>query len=108
MVTFTKLQNGWGVKGPGLTPGAKVEVEKRDGSRTTVTIDRIVATTAGGWMAATIVATPAASRNTRANLAGYSSRSYRRSSCGCDCENCESGCQCDSTCNCRGGNIYDC
>lgn len=28
--------------------------------------------------------------------------------CGCDDDCCAGGCRYDKTCNCRGGNIYDC
>lgn len=37
------------------------------------------------------------------------SRSYssRGRGCGCDCGDCDP-CRCESHCNCRGGNVYDC
>jgi|SRR5580700_6518147 hypothetical protein len=31
-----------------------------------------------------------------------------RNGCECDCQDCNGHCRCDSHCNCRGGNIYDC
>lgn len=41
--TFTKLRNGtWGVKGKGLKAGQTCTVTKRDGSISTVAIDRIL------------------------------------------------------------------
>ena len=35
---------------------------------------------------------------------------YRKRGRGCTCTQdcCAHGCECDSHCNCRGGNIYDC
>lgn len=48
MVTFSKLKDGsWGLRGERgdvLTPGAQVDVVKRDGTRRRITIGRVVAT----------------------------------------------------------------
>lgn len=41
--TFTKLRNGsWGIKGHGLVPTAQVTVTKRDGSTSTVIVEKVI------------------------------------------------------------------
>ena len=45
MTTFTKLKSGsWGLRvvGPAPVAGSRVEVEKRDGSRSSVTVARVI------------------------------------------------------------------
>lgn len=56
--TFAKLPSGgWGVRGKGFAPGARVTVRKRDKTTSTETIDAILSTDADGWQTATIVPT---------------------------------------------------
>lgn len=56
--TFAKLPSGgWGVRGKGFAPGARVTVRKRDKTTSTETIDAILSTDADGWQTATIVRT---------------------------------------------------
>jgi hypothetical protein len=43
MVSFTKLKSGeWGLRGEGLVSGARVRVEKRDGSVTSAIVGRVL------------------------------------------------------------------
>lgn len=54
MTTFSKLRSGaWGIRSTlPLAPGERVTVERRDGSRSTVTVDRVVWSGGGVWLAA--------------------------------------------------------
>jgi len=56
MTTFAKLRSGaWGIRSTSpLTPGERVEVRRRDGSRSAVTVDRVVWAGGGVWLAAIV------------------------------------------------------
>lgn len=54
-ITYTKLHSGeWGLRGHGLSSGTSVTVTKRDGSRKTETVGRILWTGQDGTQLATI------------------------------------------------------
>lgn len=74
MATYTKLRDGsWGIKGTGLTPGARVTVTKRDGETKEETVRAILWTGPDGTQLATLHAGQRASRST-----GSSPRRRRR------------------------------
>lgn len=55
MVTYYRLKSGeWGVKGPCLQPGTDVDVVKRSGAVTVVTVGSVVWAGADGTTIATI------------------------------------------------------
>ena len=58
-INFKKLVNGdWGLRGPAgeVTPGARVQVLKRDGSTKTVTVGRVLDGPDGDGVAVTSIA----------------------------------------------------
>lgn len=97
MTTYTKLRDGsWGLRISGSAQaGQTISVTKKSGDSKTETVGRILWTGNGITLA------------TVAN--GHSHRSSSsRSGCGCNSSCCRGRCECGRTCNCRGGNIYDC
>lgn len=96
--TFTKLRDGsWGLRSTDtLVAGQSITVTKKSGESESKTVGRIL-WTGNGITLATVASSGSSSRG----------RSYG----GCSCDEqgcCRPRCQCDRTCNCRGGNIYDC
>lgn len=89
--TYTKLKTGeWGIRSTyPINAGSRVVVSKKSGGSKLETIDRVLWSGNGIWLAS-IVPSP------------------RQSGCGCSCDDCSRGCRCEPHCNCRGGNIFDC
>lgn len=78
--TFTKLRSGdWGVKGTSLASGQAVTITKRDGSTSTVTIDRIIWTESDVSIASIKADRPASTR---------SMKIIRTANCGTRCQSC--------------------
>ena len=94
MTTYTKLKSGdWGLKisDTSVKSGDQVTVRKRSGETKTETVGNII------W------------KNDEQMITSIKRAQRKRSGCGCDEEGCcRPRCQCDPTCNCRGGNIYNC
>ena len=64
--SFTKLRNGsWGVEGEGLREGSSTTVYKRNGTRQSVTVDRILWTDGTTSIASIVSDRPAPQRQTR-------------------------------------------
>ena len=97
--TPAKLRSGeWGAKVQGaVKEGEIVEVRAASGKAWNARITRVV------WTDGTVAlcATASMDRVPSASKA-------RRGGCSCDCGDCKPRCHCESHCNCRGGNIYDC
>ena len=106
-ITFAKLNTGdWGLRGPAsqLISGATVTVAKKSGETKQLVVGQILYSRDGQAMA-TI---GSSSSHAYGYDHGHSHVRHSRNGCSCTCENCNGRCQCDSTCNCRGGNIFDC
>lgn len=99
MIKFKKLRDdaGWGVIGPASEIKlGEVTVHKANGETQQKTVIRISKTFDVQGVS---------------HVIGYLAPSPRRGSgagSGCTCPCCKPRCLCDYTCNCRGGNIYDC
>ena len=99
-VTYTKLHSGdWGIRIQGhnvaVQEGTVMTVTKKSGEQKKEIVSRVVWSGNGVWLCA-IKPTNGTSTHRSAN------------GCSCDCDQCSGHCHCDRTCNCRGGNIYDC
>ena len=93
MAFYIKLDDGsWGAKGRGLVEGEIVEVRKRNGSSSMHTIGPIVREEDGEQIAQ-LVKIP------QAKIGSY---------CKCHRDCCQSGCSCEATCKCRGGQAKAC
>jgi hypothetical protein len=107
--SYTKLQDGsWGIRVPEslrATAGDVVTVTKASGETKTETVSRVLWT--GQGISLCSIQQSAASA-ARASGSSRRSSGSRVGSCGCDCGSCYPRCQCESHCNCRGGNVYDC
>ena len=96
-VTFTKLKNGdWGISS--TTPvhtGDEIEVTKKDGSTEIVTVSEQSTKVDNVY-------------GERYIAAIQKKKKKGNSYCSCTDSCCSNCCYCDRTCNCRGGNIYNC
>lgn len=97
-ITYAKLKDNWGLRGEAtlLAPGVTVMVKKKDGTTKTEVVGQVV-WTSNGVALATITKT--------GNGNGHT---HKSGDCSCTMSCCRPRCRCDRTCNCRGGNIYDC
>ncbi|MCI0488950.1 MAG: hypothetical protein L0229_20350 [Blastocatellia bacterium] len=100
MATYTKLKSGeWGIRVEGenaAKKGDSVTVTKKDGSTKSETVKAVL------WTGNGITLCAIAQRSNGGYRGGYSR------SCSCSDGCCDRGCRCESHCNCRGGNVYDC
>jgi len=104
--TYTKLRDGsWGVRveGPAPAAGLTVTVTKKSGETKAEKIGKVLWTGNGVSLCSIEGSKPA---NGSSN--GQTQAPRRGRSCSCTADCCRNGCRCESHCNCRGGNIYDC
>jgi hypothetical protein len=104
--TFTKLRDGsWGLRIEGSAQnGQSVTVTKKSGEQEVKQVGKVL-WTGNGISLATIASNGNGHSHSSSRGRG---RSYGDGGCSCDDDCCSRRCQCDRTCNCRGGNIYDC
>ncbi len=114
--TFAKLNDGsWGIRGKDLAEGRIVVVERKDTTTVRKTVGAVLWRGQDGMTLARIAEEGASEQGRRPaprETHHHGSRGRgRRSGCSCSDPGCECNqdhCMCDSSCNCRGGNIYNC
>lgn len=95
--TYTKLRDGnWGIRVAGrnvsLIPGSIVEVRKKSGDKKDEVVEKVLYKDVAQGV----------------TLCSIQQSAHKSNGCSCESTCCKPRCQCDRSCNCRGGNIYDC
>lgn len=115
MNTYMMLNDkSWGVRAKGHIPGVgdKVIVNKKNGTSKYETISKVLwqGNDDDGTLVAICTIVPSwAGPGQAARSLPHRPAPKKQGGCSCrDCEYCSPKCLCSQTCNCRGGNIYDC